>query len=72
MLLPFFYFFIFYFFLNSIHVDGLAILYKGYWFEQQEKAWNEGREGKRLEAGEHVCRERHGGNCVFEEGDGIV
>ena len=28
--------------------------------------------GKRLEAGEHVRRERHGGNCLFEEGDGTV
>jgi len=28
--------------------------------------------GKRLEVGECVCRERHGGNCVFEEGDGIA
>ena len=27
---------------------------------------------KRLEAGEHVRRERHGGNCLFEEGDGTA
>ena len=32
---------------ESIHVDGLAFLYKGYWFERQKKAWNEGREGKK-------------------------
>ena len=28
--------------------------------------------GKRLEVGEHVCRERHWGTCVFEEGDGTT
>ena len=27
---------------------------------------------KILEAGERACRERHGGNCVFEDGDGTV
>ena len=27
---------------------------------------------KRLEAREHVRRERHGGNCLFEEGDGTA
>ena len=29
-------------------------------------------EGKRLEVGERVCRERHGGTCVFEKGEGTT
>ena len=56
----------------SIHVDGLAFLYKGYWFERQKKAWNEGGEGKRLEVGEHVRRERQGNMYVKRGMEEIV
>ena len=39
---------------ESIHVDGLAFLYKGSWFERQKKAWNEGREAKKT-GGRGTC-----------------
>ena len=53
-------------------VMGWPFFTKNIGLNNRRKLGMKVEKGKRLEVGECACRERHGGNCVFEEGDGIA